>query len=98
MRVSIHLSALRKTKWYESIVRFVFGGGNHCSYRACRQEIRPRLGRSFSGVSGNLSRQCNANRKTRARKKEEGGNCESYSRKASRRTVGDILVCGWIHQ
>ena len=26
MRVSIHLSALRKTKWYEYIVRFVFGG------------------------------------------------------------------------
>jgi hypothetical protein len=26
MRVFIHLSALRKTKWYEYVVRFVFGG------------------------------------------------------------------------
>jgi Protein of unknown function (DUF3147) len=26
MRISIHLSALQKTKWYEYIVRFVFGG------------------------------------------------------------------------
>lgn len=26
MRISIHLSALRKTKWYEYLVRFVFGG------------------------------------------------------------------------
>jgi uncharacterized protein DUF3147 len=26
MRVSLHLSALRRTKWYEYLVRFVFGG------------------------------------------------------------------------
>lgn len=26
MRITIHLSALRKTKWYEYLVRFVFGG------------------------------------------------------------------------
>jgi hypothetical protein len=26
MRISVHLSALRKTKWYEYLVRFVFGG------------------------------------------------------------------------
>src|SRR5579859_3106082 len=26
MRVSVHLSALGRTKWYEYVVRFVFGG------------------------------------------------------------------------
>jgi len=26
MRVSLHLSALRRTKWYEYLVRFAFGG------------------------------------------------------------------------
>jgi hypothetical protein len=26
MRISIHLSALQRTKWYEYLVRFVFGG------------------------------------------------------------------------
>jgi hypothetical protein len=47
MRVSIHLSALRKTKWYEYAVRFVFGGAISVLAGLVAKKYGPVLGGLF---------------------------------------------------
>jgi Protein of unknown function (DUF3147) len=47
MRVSLHLSALQKTKWYEYLVRFVFGGTITVLAGLIAKEYGPVLGGLF---------------------------------------------------
>jgi uncharacterized protein DUF3147 len=47
MRISLHLSALQKTKWYEYLVRFVFGGTITVLAGLIAKEYGPVLGGLF---------------------------------------------------
>jgi hypothetical protein len=47
MRISVNLSALRKTKWYEYAIRFVFGGAITAFAGVVAKEYGPVLGGLF---------------------------------------------------
>jgi hypothetical protein len=47
MRVSLNLSALRKTKWYEYVVRFIFGGTITVLAGVIAKQYGPTLGGLF---------------------------------------------------
>jgi hypothetical protein len=58
MKISLDLSALGKTKWYEYALRFASGGAIKAAAGLIANKWGPRVGGLFLGVSGDFPSQC----------------------------------------
>ena len=83
MIVQLNPSALRETHWYEYLIRFALGGGGDCGCRAdCRPLRTCRRGLVFR-LSGDFSRQRDADREACPATEREGGVIRGPPRQAS---------------
>jgi hypothetical protein len=73
MRVSLHLSALQKTKWYEYLVRFVFGGTITVLAGLIAKEYGPVLGGLFLAFPAILPASATLLEKHEKEKKKKAG-------------------------
>ena len=63
MVVKFNPSALRRTKWYEVVLRIIFGGLATVGTGLIAKEYGPVVGGGVFGVPRDLSGNCNAGRK-----------------------------------
>jgi hypothetical protein len=83
MNVSFTLGALAKTKWYEYLARFAFGGAITVTARFLAEHFGP-VGGTLPGLSRYFSRKRHAGRKTRNPEETECGNRNQLARTSSR--------------
>jgi hypothetical protein len=85
MNISSNLAALAKTKWYEYLVRFAFGGAIPVTAGILAKYFGPVFGGLFLAFPGHFSGECHAGRKTRNREAKESGHRNEFARPSSRR-------------
>jgi hypothetical protein len=73
MKVHVDLTALKRTKWYEYMLRFLFGGLITAIASVIAKKLGPEIGGAFLGVSRNFSGQRDARGKTRKGKETARG-------------------------
>jgi|SRR4029077_1114522 len=84
MNVSFTLGPLAKTKWYEYLVRFAFGGAITVTAGFLAEHFRAGVWGTLPGLSRYFSRKRQAGRKTRNPEETECGNRDQLARASSR--------------